>query len=99
MVKPSKPRRKRSIDILGVKIKIKYVKELLCDGDDILHGAFDSDSMTIFISEDSDIKSTILHECAHALLYISGCSQRMTRQNEEACVMAIEYALRDYFVF
>jgi hypothetical protein len=85
--------------ISGVKVNIKYTSKILYDGDDELLGAFCPDTMTIHISKHSDIKSTMLHECCHAVLHISGCAERLTNSAEEAIVTAMEYGLRDYFNF
>lgn len=100
MAKSLKPRRKRFITILGVKVKIKYVKSLLCEiEDDPLDGAFDAKTMTIFISESSDIKSTILHEALHACLELSGVRSLLSNKVEESIVCALENSLKNYFTF
>ena len=96
---PSKTKWPRHIMISGVKVKIKYTSKIMYDGDDELLGAFCPDTMTIHISKQSDIKSTILHEATHAVLHISGCAERLTNSAEEAIVTAMEYGLRDYFTF
>lgn len=93
-------RRKRFILILGVKVKIRYLSNLMCETEDEpLDGAFCAQTMTIFISTKSDIHSTLLHECGHAALAISGVNQMLTNKVEESIVCALESALKDYFVF
>jgi len=92
------------VTILGVKVRVRYTSKTMYDDDDDegdteLHGTFNADKMEIFVSTKSDINSTLLHECVHAALYISGCTQRLSEKDEEAIVMAIEYGLRDYFSF
>lgn len=96
-LKPKKQRRPRVVSILGVKVKVRYISKELHDDSDQLHGAFNADTMEIFISTKSDVSSVLLHEVCHALLYISGCSQRLSEKDEEAIVTAMEYGLRDYF--
>lgn len=93
-------RRRRSIDILGTKVKIKYVKELLCEvEDEPLDGAFCPNTMNIYISENADRNGTILHEAIHGCLEISGTNKLISLKVEEAIVSALESGLKPYFVF
>lgn len=94
-----KTRRKRSVMILGQKIKIKYTSKVLYSGSDELHGAFDADTMTIHISNNSDIQGTILHELTHAALWVSGAHALINDKTEEAIVLAIENSLKQFFTF
>jgi hypothetical protein len=95
---PSK-RRPRSIKILGQKINIRYVKELICDEDEILHGSYNGDKFEILINKDSDIHATLCHEIIHAALHISGITQRISIKEEESICTALENGLKDYLVF
>lgn len=100
MAKKSKPRRKRFITIFGSKIKIRYIRKLLHDDEgEQLDGAFDSQSMTIFVSTKSDINATIFHESLHAAIYLSGSSALLNEKSEEAVVCAIENGLKGFFYF
>ncbi len=100
MAKSLKPRRRRSIDILGHKIKIKYRKYLECDEGEEMDGLFDFRNLTIFINSDRpNISATLLHECTHAALMLSGVSNLFNRDVEEAIVEAIESGLKDFFYF
>jgi hypothetical protein len=100
VAKPTAPKRRRFITILGTKVKIKYVvKAMHDDEDDLLDGAFCGESMTIFVSTKSDVNATLLHEACHAALFISGASNLVTAKVEEAVVWAIENSLKDYFKF
>ena len=95
-----KLKRKRFVMILGVKVRIKYMSKLMCETEDEpLDGAFCASTMTIFISTKSDMHATLLHECGHAFLAISGVNQMLNDKLEESIVCALENALKDYFVF
>jgi hypothetical protein len=84
--------------ILGAKVKIKYVsKEMYNDEQDLLDGAFDASALTIYISTRSDIQATLLHECLHAAIWISGAGNLINHKTEETLVSAIENALKQYF--
>lgn len=97
MAKPIK--RRRFIDILGVRVKIKYTSKEMYDGDTELHGCFCADTMTIHISTHSDVSATILHEICHTILFISGAGTLISGKTEEAIVSALESGLKDYFRF
>ena len=99
MAKHTKPRRKRFINILGVKVKIKYTTKVLYDDDTELDGCYCHETKTIFVSLHSDVKSTILHESLHSALAISGCGNLINMKTEETIVQALESALKDFFVF
>lgn len=99
MASKSKLKRRRFIMIMGVKVKIRYMSKMMCEDEDELHGAFCSEAMTIYISTKSDIPSTLLHECCHAVLKISGVGNMLSEKTEEAIVSAMEVGLRDYFKF
>ena len=102
MTKTAKPRRRRFINILGVKVKIKYTNKVLYDGDDLLHGSFCADNMTIHVSTTGDeksIKSILYHECLHAALAISGVGNLLNLKTEEAIVSMLESALNEHFFF
>lgn len=99
MAKTIKLRRKRSITILGQKIKIVYTSKVLYDGDNELHGSFNAETMTIHISNESDVKGTLLHELIHSCLEISGVNKLINEKTEEAIVSSLERGLKDYFQF
>lgn len=93
---------KRFVKIMGVRLKIKYVKELLHDGDEELAGAYNHDTHTIFISKAMDrgsLHSTLCHEVLHGALAISGAGTLLSEKDEEVIVSALEVALRDYLFF
>jgi hypothetical protein len=92
-------KRRRFVDILGVRVKIKYTSKDMYDGDTELHGAFCPSTMTIFVSTQSDISATILHEICHGILAISGVGSMINMKTEEAIVSALESGLKDYFKF
>lgn len=97
MAKITKPRRPRSVTILGVKVKIKYTSKLMFSGNTELHGSFCGETMTIHISNHSDVSATLYHEYMHAVLFLSGVSNLISGKVEEQIVSALESALKDYF--
>jgi len=78
----------RSIMILGRKFKIVQKKNIAYHGQMIL-GLCDYNALTIFIeSSQSDIskRQTLIHECGHAWLIITGADQRLSEsENEMHC--------------
>lgn len=89
----SRKRPPRSVMICGHKIKIKIIKELVDDDQEPLHGAYNGDNKTIYLAKDSDLMSTLWHECLHAALHLSGASEGLTMTKEEQIVQALEYGL------
>lgn len=95
MVNPFDQSRKhppRVVYVLGKKIRVRVVKCLEADDIDLL-GAFNSDTMTIFLLKRSNWRTVLLHEICHAGLYISGASEGLTVYKEESIVLALEHAL------
>jgi Zn-dependent peptidase ImmA (M78 family) len=86
----TKPKKKlpSSITILGRKYKIKQGKGLVWNGQTCL-GLCDNTSRIIYLEKEQDDqtkKETLLHECVHALLFISGFDQRLSEsENEVYC--------------
>ena len=81
----------KSVTVLGHKINIKVVEHLDDDGQELL-GAFNAETKTIFLSKGCD-KSVLLHEVIHAAIYLSGNSEGLSANREEAIVLALEHAL------
>lgn len=97
MAKNLKPRKPRSIMILGTRVKIRYPKQELYLNDERLHGAFYADTMTIFIDKEADLLPTLFHEALHAVISISGTGTLISSKVEEALVSAIENGLKNHF--
>lgn len=81
----------RSVMVLGHKIAVKVVDHLEDEGQDLL-GAFNAETKTIYLVRGCD-KSVFLHECIHAILYLSGGSEGLSQSKEESIVMALESGL------
>ena len=88
-----RPRPPRVIHLMGHKIKVKLVEELVDDDHDFLHGAYDGDKKTIFLSKQSEWRSTLLHEILHCVFHLSGASEGLTMTKEEQLVLAAEFGL------
>jgi len=83
----------KSIMVMGHRIKVT-VKANLMDGDSELEGYFDYSKRTIFLSLRSPcLRSTLLHEVLHSVLYFSGHSTHLSAADEEALVLALEHGL------
>ena len=96
----SKPRRPRSLMVLGTRIAIRYRKNLVCEDGEPMDGMFVPTTLTIYInSERPNINQTLLHELTHAAIYLSGAHNLMSIKVEEAVTSAIEAGLKDYFRF
>lgn len=84
----------RVISVCGHKIKVRLVKNLEVDGDDLL-GAYNGDSKTIFIKKCPavDWRSVLLHELCHSILHLTGATEGLTLQKEEVICSAFEHGL------
>ena len=95
MVSPFDKSRKhppRVVTVLGHKIKIRVIKNLIDDGDDLL-GAFNSENMTIFLLKRPNWHHVLFHELLHASIYLSGAGEGMSINKEESIVLALEHAI------
>ena len=84
-----------NITILGKKIKIRRPRKLVDESGNELFGLFDRDKLTIYVSQSPhhDKDSTLLHECIHAIFFITGQTETLEHEQEEAIVRAMEHAL------
>lgn len=91
-------KRPESIAILGIEFQIQYTDDLpeghygLCEGwdrvikiDKKLKGA--------------DLELTLMHEIFHAILHVSGWSEKLGSKTEEGIVRALEHGLSPLFTF
>lgn len=79
--------------ITGKPIKFSYKKELKSDDGYQALGLFDGPKRRIEVSlcqTPEQMSETILHELTHAVLYMSGQSERLTQKCEEGIVIAME---------
>lgn len=90
----TKKRFPSSVSILGRRYKIKQGKNLVFQGQPCL-GLCDNLNKIIYLEKDQDEqtkKETIIHECFHALLFISGIDQKLTEaENEIYCQLATAF--------
>ncbi len=91
MVLSSLRKKPRRIMVLGHEISVSYRKRM----PGLVHGYFEADpTLKIVIKSDiSTWHSVLTHELLHAILFISGHSQKMEEKEEEALVMALESGL------
>ena len=84
-----------SVVVLGKKIKIRRPRKLVDESGNELFGLFDRDKLIIYISQSPhhDKESTLLHEILHASLFITGQTETLEHEQEEAIVRAIEHSL------
>lgn len=99
MAKIAKPRRPRSVTILGVKVKIVYTKKILYDGDEELMGTFNADDMTIHVFNNDHAHETLCHELFHSFLHLSGYNQGMPLKTEEGLTVSFENCFAKYLRF
>lgn len=79
------------IDVMGKKIRVKRVKNLLKKK--FIYGDFDSHKLVIRIDKSlkGDIfNKTLLHEVLHCILFLSGFNEFLTFKKEEVLVRLIE---------
>lgn len=79
-----------NLKIMGQNIKVK--REKLDDGD---YGDYKEYVIRISSSlvDIDEVRSTLLHESMHAILHVTGHSERFRNNDEEALVWALETGL------
>jgi hypothetical protein len=96
-----KVRKPRSIQIMGKKVPIRYLKDLTIDEDNgdssELDGYFCSNPLSITIRNDDRWLEHLWHEILHCVLHLSGVSNSLTEKLEENIVVAIETGLFKHF--
>ncbi len=88
---------KKYIDVMGIAFKVLFVKQV-----DEEHNAGETDGAKRIIkistteNPTEELKySVLVHEYLHAVLYVTGQSERMGEKEEESLVLALEHALAD----
>ncbi len=74
-----------SVTILGRKFKVKQLTNMSYQGQPCL-GLCDYNKETLFIEKAQSLKSkraTLIHECCHAMLIISGIDQKLSEGENE----------------
>lgn len=99
MPKKQKLEKPKSVTIFGKKVKIVYKDT---DSDSDLHGEFNLDKMEISIHSASckrqeDLDNTLLHEYIHACLGITGLTEILSSEQEEALARCLENGLKDNY--
>lgn len=77
-----------TVNILGQSVKIVVLND---DPDATELGSFESDTMTITVLNRPDIEKLIAHEVAHCILAITGITNLIEEDVEEAIATAFEY--------
>ena len=90
-------KKKLYLDVMGIQFEVQYVKQV---DEDHNAGETDGTKRTIKISTTQnpteELKHSVLvHEYLHAVLYVTGQSERMGEKEEESLVLALEHALAD----
>lgn len=83
--------RPESVVALGVPFKVVYTKMLKKD-----YGKTDCNDRLISIRAGltgDTLRSTIIHEWLHAVLHVSGQSEHLSDEQEEALVVTMEHAI------
>jgi len=86
------------IPVLGVPFEIQYVNKI--NEEDDSYGECDGPAHKIKIKKsltNEQKRLTVFHEILHAALYISGQSELLTEQQEEAIVVALENGLSQLY--
>jgi hypothetical protein len=88
MKKTQKIKIPSKIKILGREFKIKKIKNISYQGTPVL-GLIDYDAAIIYLEKQQTpavMRATLIHECAHGLMIISGMDQRLSEsENEMYC--------------
>ncbi len=89
-------KRPKSVTILGQRITIEYIKDYPAENALAL---FDSENLKITIKDTVYYDKYLIHECVHAALYVSGLSNLLSSEMEEAICTACEHALFGVYKF
>ncbi len=84
--------------ICGVPHVIKYVNKIKGTEDEIVYGMYHQRDRVIEIATEPQhsqetLLATLLHECLHGILYMSGHSEELEDGKEESIVLALEHGL------
>jgi hypothetical protein len=94
----SKKPKKQGVRVLGVLFEVNFSEKVLDDDGADVYGTTDGPGRLISVSttlnKTEDARSaTLVHEWCHAVLYVTGLSEGLTVEQEEAIVIANEHAL------
>lgn len=80
----------KSVNIMGIPFDVE-VKKKAKD-----HGLTNGPERKISITENKNsalMESTLLHEIIHGVFYVTGHSEWLTEEQEEALTLALEHAI------
>ena len=90
-------KKKQFVDVFGIPFEVQFVKQV-----DEEHNAGETDGSKRIIkistteNPTEELRHSVLvHEYLHAILYVTGQSERLGEKEEEALVLALEHALAD----
>jgi len=98
-------RKKKSgeIFIMGIPFTFEYVDKISHEGEHVSGLTQGSDrKISVALAENPTEelrKSTSFHEIVHAVLYVTGQSELLTNEQEEALVIALEHGLMPHLEF
>lgn len=90
------PRRPKVVELFGKNIKIEYLQDL---GEPNVQGLFFAGDRLIQVLDDDQWPDHLLHEILHAIFNLTGHSNTLGEEIEEALVVALENGLSDIFLF
>lgn len=84
--------------ICGVPFKIVYKDRIKSDSEELVYGQTFGHERRIEVARsahdtEEQVRSTLLHECLHAILHVTGQSEGLSDNQEESLVVALENAL------
>lgn len=94
---PKKIKKRESVNVFGKDIPIEY-KAIELNDDDKPFGLYKLEKIIIDEKlKDDELRDTILHEMIHACLDISGLTELLSDEQEEAICCNLEKGLGEYF--
>jgi hypothetical protein len=89
--------RPNCVQILGIPFRVQHSKKV--DGGKALGVMMGANHKIIIKSDvsDTEYESNLLHEILHAILYVSGQSEQLSDEHEEAIVLALEHGLSQIY--
>lgn len=88
----------KKIFVCGVPFTVAYKDRIKAESDELVYGQTMGHQRLIEINKsahdtEEQLRSTLFHECLHAILHVTGQSEGLSDTQEESLVIALENAI------
>jgi len=98
-----KKKKTGTVSVMGINFTLEYVDKVSHEGEHVSGLTQGSDrKISVSLTENSTKElreSTSFHELLHAILYVTGQSEMLTTEQEEALVVAVEHGVLQFMDF